>query len=55
MVKPSATNTTISARLDSDVKNDSTSSLYGVRSSPMMIPATNTARKPEPCSTDASP
>ena len=55
IVSPSATNMTISARLASDVKNDSISSLYGVRSSPTRMPATKTARKPEPCSVEARP
>jgi hypothetical protein len=55
MVRPSAANITISARLASDVKKRSVSSLCGACSSPIKIPATNTARNPEPCSTDAAP
>ena len=54
-VSPRTTNATISARLASAEWNRSISRLYGARSSPMRIPATNTARNPEPCARVATP
>jgi hypothetical protein len=47
-VSPSTTNATISARLASAVWNRSISRLNGARSSPREIPATKTARNPDP-------
>ena len=47
-VRPRATKATISARLASAVWNRSISRLNGARSSPSTIPATKTARKPDP-------
>jgi hypothetical protein len=55
IVKPSATKTTISARLASAVWKRSISLLYGARTSPISRPAMKTARKPEPPTSDAAP
>src|SRR5581483_4512170 len=54
-VSPSATNTTISARLASEVWKRPISPLYGALLAPTNRPATKTARKPEPCATEATP
>ena len=47
-VRPSMMNATISARLASDEWNRWISRLYGARSSPIRMPAANTARNPDP-------
>ena len=54
-VSPSTTNTTISATPASAEWNRSISRLYGARTSPITIPATNTARKPDPCASVVTP
>ena len=54
-VSPSTTKATISARLASAPKNRVISRLYGAPSSPITMPAMNTARKPDPCATVATP
>ena len=54
-VSPRTTNATISDRPASDEWNRSISRLNGAASSPSRIPATNTARKPDPCATVARP
>jgi hypothetical protein len=52
---PSAANAAISASAASEEWNVSISPLRGIATSPRRTPATNTARKPEPCATEAIP
>ena len=54
-VSPSATNAAISASPANDEWKLSISPFCGMAASPRMIPATKTARKPEPPATAASP
>src|SRR5450759_1915931 len=54
-VRPSTTNATISPRLASAEWKRSISRLKGARSSPRTMPATKTARKPEPCAMVVAP
>ncbi len=52
---PSTVNATISARLARAEEKRSTSRLYGARVSPTRIPASSTARKPDPCAAVVTP
>lgn len=54
-VSPSTVKAMISASPASAAWNRLISGLYGARASPITMPATNTARNPEPCASVAMP